>query len=359
MGISRAEQRANEVVERAVHRIDRSVLSAFERERVYDLLVEADLALAKRLARIVRRTGGVEATFTEARLHAYRAQIRMILARLQPKLVRRVNQASDQAIDQSMARTVEILTEFEKLYHGVAVAPGIEDAQQLDSLSRRAKGSLLSRHSASIERYGDHMIREFERQLRIGMTAGESQGEMVERLTGYKPGNQRGVFRRQAYWARRIVRTEAAYGQNSSSNEAITEAKRQFPDMKRKIVATFDNRTAGDSKYVHGQIRAVGEPFTDGKGRVYLHPPGRPNDREILIPWRDVWPELPSTKPKPPDWVGEQELKALPEYERPKGKAGKIQRQRVAGAIRDERKAQAQARKAARALAVQPRDVTG
>lgn len=97
----------------------------------------------------------------------------------------------------------------------------------------------------------------------------------------------------------RIVRTEIARAKNIAAGAIIGILARRFPGFRKKIVATWDTRTAYDSKVVHGQIRTVDETFLDGAGRVYLLPPARPNDREVVIPWRIGWPETSATRPHP------------------------------------------------------------
>ena len=97
----------------------------------------------------------------------------------------------------------------------------------------------------------------------------------------------------------RIVRTEIARAKNLAAGGIIAILARLYPDMRKKIVATWDTRTAYDSKVVHGQIRRLDDTFLDGAGRVYLLPPARPNDREVVIPWRLGWPETSATRPNP------------------------------------------------------------
>ena len=91
----------------------------------------------------------------------------------------------------------------------------------------------------------------------------------------------------------------------------------EFPEMKKKILAHFDSRTAEDSIAVHGQVRNVsgaGSLFRDGAGREYEHPPARPNDRETVIPWMDEWEDTRMTRPLT---AGEQERAvARAEHER-------------------------------------------
>ena len=56
----------------------------------------------------------------------------------------------------------------------------------------------------------------------------------------------------------------------------------------------MDKRTGEDSKILarNNPIVPIDEPFVEnstGKELVYMHPPNRPNDRAIMIPYRDSW----------------------------------------------------------------------
>ncbi|MEE9532840.1 MAG: hypothetical protein V3W06_00345, partial [Acidimicrobiia bacterium] len=153
--------------------------------------------------------------------------------------------------------------------------------------------------------------------LRMGYLTEMPQHEMISRLVsaGAKAGITAATlaktepawfpkptsYVRKRYWAERIVRTEVAYAHNTTNMAAINDFRGDFPDMKKKILAHFDLRTAWDSIAVHGQVRDQEKNFRDGAGREYLHPPARPNDRETVIPWRTAWPETKHSAPVPPE----------------------------------------------------------
>lgn len=188
---------------------------------------------------------------------------------------------------------------------------------------RGVRASILRRTATSVDRYGRRTIGTYERTIQRGLLVGASQSEVIDALVGrggptgvvsmaaveVSPGVVRrvrleaipeGLFRRYRYWATRIVRTEVANAQNAAAMSAMGSARdTDFPDMQKKILAMMDNRTAPDSIAVHGQVRGLDDPFVDGAGRVYNHPPARPNDREVVIPWRPSWPETRHSRPPP------------------------------------------------------------
>jgi hypothetical protein len=148
---------------------------------------------------------------------------------------------------------------------------------------------LLTLQRASVERYGAALVKEVNRTLYAGLRDGLPQRELVDQVGA--------LIARKKWWAERIVRTETSRAYNSATDAAIRAYNAEGTPLKKKIIAFFDNRTAYDSVYVHGQVRAPGEYFVDGAGRQYLYPPARPNDREVIIPWSTRWPEGARTLP--------------------------------------------------------------
>lgn len=141
-----------------------------------------------------------------------------------------------------------------------------------------AEGGVLSRYS--IETIGV-----FEDTLRNGMITQKPWGDVRQELIDNSP------FLKGApkFWAERVVRTETMTAYNRAGWETIREADDELGDMVKILSATFDDRTGWDSYQVHGQIRRPDEAF-EWAGGFYQHPANRPNDREVVIPYRLSWP---------------------------------------------------------------------
>lgn len=90
--------------------------------------------------------------------------------------------------------------------------------------------------------------------------------------------------------------TMAAY--NRAGHEVMRQAEDAVGKCVRILCAHFDDRTGWDSYQVHGQVRRMEEPFEDGEGRLYMVPPNRPNDREIVILHAVEWPLPEELLPK-------------------------------------------------------------
>lgn len=267
--------------------------SRADRAELIKIMKTADTELTRRLARV---STGKQHSFSVIQARAYRAQIRIVLRQVQLELSGVVRRGGRQQAIRSQQRNARLLEAMERLADQVdktgAVGPiNIPSLRQLSRVSRDVSRSLLANREASVARYGDAMILEMERVIARGLLVNATQDEIARRLTSRWPdepnkGDNAG-FRRRSYWGERIARTERANADSLAGQRFLEEVKIQVPDLRRKLVATFDDRTAWDSIAAHGQVRNLDEPFVDGRGRVYMRPPARPHDREVIIPWRD------------------------------------------------------------------------
>jgi hypothetical protein len=287
--------------------------SAVERELLRDL-EEADRRLAQQLRREAAAYGGQSARFTGASAVAYRQQIALQTTYLRQRLIAQTEQQALRAAKRGMLQLSREMGALAERFTGIVRPPRLAQAARMTQALAGTRSSLLRSIPTSFDRYGDAMISRFESTMRVGMVQGLTLDQMTAALTGH--GGPRGtvsmaatmtpegvlrlreedipegLFRRYRSWAERIVRTESVFAYNGARHDGLRIMQQEdFPDLKRKIVAILDNRTASDSIGVNGQIRKLDEEFEDGLGRRYLYPPGRPNDRETVIPWRDVWAE--------------------------------------------------------------------
>ncbi len=286
-----------------VRRADR--LYARSRPQLVRLLKSAEQELAKKL---INRSDSPDSTFTVANARAYQAEIKSTLAFVEARASGLSISASHKAAEHAYKDTTSMIRDFESKF-GQTARPTLrlESIASMDRILNKSDRILLRRNKNSFRRYGNALTKEFEHILQVGQATGMSHSEIIEKLVTkaavknidaeylHKGMPQSfpkptGIVRKQ-YWAERIVRTEIANAQNDTNLRSMKEARKEFPDMKKKIQAILDIRTAQDSIAVHGQVRDLDENFVDGAGREYLRPPARPNDRETIIPWRDEWDE--------------------------------------------------------------------
>jgi hypothetical protein len=313
--VAASEDPVNLAVQETVQRARRLFSSGVG--TTLEILKEADKQLSQKLHHLVAAHGGPTGSFTEAHASLWRKQIKLATEYLESRMVGHTHAQALKGVAVGIKDTVTLGKQLEKKFSGITRPLALESQSMQDEVTRGTGSSLLRRHQSSVARYGQAMVGDFERVLRVAQVEGLDQHQTISRLvdTGKlgshsarslhakEPGSfpEPTSFVKRRYWAERIVRTETAYAYNAASLQAMNVTRAtEFPDMCKKILATFDARTASDSKAVHGQVRKLEEMFLDGAGRQYLHPPARPNDRETVIPWRPHWEELPATHELPP-----------------------------------------------------------
>lgn len=298
-----------------------AIVARAEGAQLRALLTEVEAELGDRLRTRLRPE--LEERWTGQQLHVVRAQVQHALRYLHTRMLGGLAEGTDDLSRRALRDTVRVLRagEAEFGHRGASIVTplALEQAMRFEHSVRGVQSSLLRQYPTSVDRYRARMIGEFERQMQLGIVSQNTVGQMIDRLVGHGGPRGRvslaarvlpdgrvqrmveteapwGLLRERRYWAERIVRTELLNSYSAGLQEGMeVEQAEDFPDLKRLIIAHFDRVTAPDSVYVHGQIRGMRELFIDGAGREYLRPPGRPNDRETLVPWREGW-----GKPKGP-----------------------------------------------------------
>lgn len=305
---ARAVVRASLEEARRIGALDGPGHEKIRRELLADL-ERADRMLRDRLRRF--RYGGLGDRFSGAQAEIYRAQVQAAIGEVQRTVDARHVQTATAGARVGARATVDLIEGLERRFTGIATPLRLREAQRLVHVPDRVLGARARYVATSLDRYGAAMLEDFEKIIRAGLLSGQSTQDMIDALTGHggprgtvslaarvTPGGvvrlieaeiPEGLFVRSRYWAERLIRTELAAAYNGAKLESLRESAQEFPDMRKKILAVLDNRTAPDSLYVHGQIRDLDDEFEDGAGRRYLYPPGRPNDRETIIPWRGSW----------------------------------------------------------------------
>ena len=283
-------------------------------------LDDANAELGRKLARV---RGNLDEKFTPAQATIFRYQITILTEYVGKRLSGLTQEQAQLAIVKGQQHAISHIGRLEEAFEGITTPLRIAAAAQVGAVGRPQTNLIVDRIPQSVDRYTAAMRQRFGAVIATGLASGATKRDMVRSLIGATRGGPsgevstaavvlpngtvervrtenipEGLFKRYEYWAERIVRTEVANAYNTSKLVALQEARNDLPDLKKKIIATFDNRTAYDSFYVHGQVRDVDKPFTDGAGRVYQNPPARPNDRETIIPWRTAWPDTSISAPK-------------------------------------------------------------
>lgn len=272
--------------------------------RTRRLLEGADRDLTQRIRQAVRGPG--KQSFTYEQLKTTLAQVRGVLKELKGGMQKTIVGGADEVAEHAAGHVLDYLEDAQHAF-GLSRQPlALKEAAVLDAAREGARASVLRRLASSgelvegadeephpakigvLDRYGMNTIANFEETLQRGLIGRKSLDDMRSDLIGQSPFLQKAP----ASWAERIVRTEVMGSYGRASFESVREADDQLGDMVKILAATFDDRTAADSYAVHGEIRRPDEAFQNWYG-LYQHPPGRPNDREIVVPHRMSWPLPP------------------------------------------------------------------
>lgn len=251
--------------------------------------------------RLLAAGGEGSTTATATQLKAMIAQTEAALAILQRKLKKHLEDVSKTATTLGARHAVDEFLQLEAMFTGTTPVLGLERAAIFRGLTGDTHSSLLSRHQRSSAAWSLNVINEIEKALAVGAMAQKPIDQMV-------PDVMKALGDAPRWRAERIVRTELAHAHGAAKHAAMTRTAKDLgeTELKKRLIETFDDRTGDDSFLVHGQTVPVEKPFTwkhKVRGRwvvtPYMHPPNRPNDRAVVIPWRDEWDETAMAHEKP------------------------------------------------------------
>lgn len=250
--------------------------------------------------RKLRKAGA--GTFTHTQLRGSLAQIKLGLAGILRQMAGKVGEAAYEIGLHSARATLLDVAKLEKHYTGVLIPIPVLEAGRLHGIVVGETSSLMKVHETSMARYGVHLIGRMEGELGAAIASGDSHAEAIDRIQ--KVGDME-------WWrAERIVRTELAYASSASQRAALHEQAGELEgdlwtrwnEHVSDTGAPLDDRVGVDSIAMHGQVAPPGGSFTQPPstptgeqvgeslvGETWEHPPNRPNDRSVLMPWRAHW----------------------------------------------------------------------
>lgn len=260
-------------------------------QRQGKLREQQQLIVARALASLTEELKRVNpGSWTEASRRNTMAMILDLVNRLRGSQTVALRRALALVSQRAWRNTARWITELDKLYAGAA------RPLAWDSLGHWQAGwgpydrTRLRVYRRSMRRYGAAAVADIEvavgQRVLLGRSWVEARDEVMS-IVRDKVGDRQ-------WMVDRILRTESAAAYNSTALQAMHAENEEIPDdpLSKKLVATWDARTARDSKLLHGQMRPLGAKFLDPlTQREYMTPPNRPNDREQVIGWRESWPD--------------------------------------------------------------------
>lgn len=225
-----------------------------------------------------------DGSFTEQQLRGYLAQIDGAIAAMTQSLSGVTDQVAEEAALRGVEDLLKELNHFSLKFLDAVVPINLNAAIIADDVSQL----LVSRKDASLEAYGAGL----RSQISQGLTNAILVGDLTNAEVSKKVGQ---FFLGEEWKLTRIVRTELHNVYNVAKLKGMEETKTDFlPDLKKTLFHPMDARTAADSKYAASLnlVVNIDEPFEyrwNGENRSFQSPPDRPNDRSILVPFREAW----------------------------------------------------------------------
>lgn len=253
------------------------------------------------LAERLRAAGGpTSEKATAIQLRAMIAQIDSAMEALGRRVAGHLGSMSTDIATMGARQTIDEYLKLEQHYRGTTPVLDIERAGVFRGMVDGVEKSLLRRHSIVAQTWSASQVGDMERSLSVGVLSGKPLEDMIDQIVG-----EQGLLERERYRAERIVRTEGMYTHGVAKHEAMRRTNESgIPIRWKRLIETFDDRTGDDSFVLHGQTVPVDQPFVWQKKRKggwerveYMHPPNRPNDRAVVIPWDIEWKDTKEDAP--------------------------------------------------------------
>jgi len=235
--------------------------------------------------------------FTISHHAAMLAQVRQGQAVMARRTAGELGSISREAQVDSLRGLSTDIKRMEKHYTGTTPVLPVDEAARFSGVIDRRRTSLLRMHEGSMARYGGRLVGDMEDQMAVSVTMGETIGDAVDRIQQ--------VAQNEWWQAERIARTETLWAYNATHADGIKEVATRMPQLMMRWTehvsddgAPLDDRVGEDSIVMHGQVAPPGGLFTmppDPRASQSLwykswdHPPNRPNDRAVLVPWNSTW----------------------------------------------------------------------
>lgn len=222
-------------------------------------------------------------TFTAQQLRGVLAQVDGAIFAMTSSLQTGIKDSAFKSAMKGIEHQIKEIKVFSDKFLG-AVVPINLNAQLI---AQDTNNFLINRYDASLKAYGE--------DLRGSITQVLSNEALIQSPYATVIRKLRLFFSGEEWKLHRIARTELHNVYNLGKMDGMAEVKDQvLPDLMKTLIHPMDNRTGADSMYAAklDLIAPIDEPFKyrwQGKWRIYMAPPDRPNDRSILVPYRQVW----------------------------------------------------------------------
>lgn len=222
-------------------------------------------------------------TFSAQQMRGTLVQIEAAIAAMNTALQEDMGEQGMDIAIKSIQDLESEIGRYDKKFLGATQPLNLDAAQ----IALDVKNFKLMQYKGSLEKYGSDLLSEITLQLSNSVLINESLPKVVMNLSQ--------KFQTEEWKLLRIARTELHNTYALGKLEGMRETqKTEIPDLMKALYHPMDDRTGDDSKdlALKNPIVPVDQPFEhtyNGKKYVFMAPPQRPNDRAILIPYREEW----------------------------------------------------------------------
>lgn len=279
-------------------------MSAFFEDPTVEDLIEGNIARVesleekqqRRLLRVFREVRQKlqdrlltirEGTFTEQQLNVTLVQVTTAIEAIKRKLKGEMIDSAEILSVRGVEDLVREIEKFSKKFEGSIQPLNINIAV----IASESQTFLVNKYDASLDAYGEDLRAQITQNIMNAMIMRDSSQRTVSGLVA----DVGRFFVGEEWKLNRIVRTEMHNIYNYSKMNGMSAVQEStLPDLKKSLMHPIDKRTGADSKKLarENPVVDIDEPFRfkwKGQERVFMFPPDRPNDRAILVPFRESW----------------------------------------------------------------------
>lgn len=221
--------------------------------------------------------------FTAQQVRGVLLQVELAIQEMNRRLKEDIQIGTEAIAISGVDDLIREINRFSKEFTGAIVPINIDAA----IIGLDTKNFLINRYEVSISAYSEDLRALLTTNLTNLAIQEVPFDTMIRKMSLFFIGEE--------FKLRRIARTELHNVYNLSKMNGMTAIQEStIPDLKKALFHPFDLRTGKDSKELAkiNPIVNIDKPFRfrfKGKLREFMAPPDRPNDRAILIPFREEW----------------------------------------------------------------------
>lgn len=223
-------------------------------------------------------------SFTAQHVRGVLAQVQGAIGALNNRLQTGIVSGAYQAAFQGISDLTKEINVFDKKFTGAVTPINLHAAL----LAHDTSQFLVTRYKTNLDAYSSEIYRQVSNGI-FSATIGEiTTDEIVGRVSNF--------FNGEEWKLHRLVRTElhGVYNRGKFAGMEQLANDGVIDDLKKTLIHPMDNRTGEDSKLAArlALVAEMDQPFVynwKGVERVFMVPPDRPNDRSVMVPYRDAW----------------------------------------------------------------------